>query len=112
MRGNKLYNLVIYYFGLFFYYFLEKAYSNSVDADGKPDWKKMRLEAKRLKESRKKKDMNPEIYELSKEAKVIWEELRKDSCPENVRTKLCEELHNLVKGHVKRVRTLTKCIIM
>lgn len=59
---------------------------------------------KQLKETRKKKEMKPEIYELSKEAKKIWEELRKENCPQNVRDKLCDQMHRLVKGHIKRVR--------
>lgn len=83
---------------------VERAYENIVTPDGKPDWKKMRLERKRLKETRKKKDMKPEIYELTKEAKVIWEQLRREDCPPNVREKLCEQMHQVVKGHIKRVR--------
>lgn len=82
---------------------LEQAYGGAVDKDGKPDWKKMRVERKALKESRKKKEMKPEIYELTKEAKALWEEMRKENCPKTVRDKLCEQIHELIKENIRRV---------
>jgi len=70
---------------------------------GKPDWKKLRKERKALKESRKKKEMRPEFYLVTKKAKEVWEELRKASTPAEERSRMCEKLTTLIQPYIKKV---------
>jgi len=68
----------------------------------KPNWKELKAERKKLKESRKSKK-NTEVYELSKEAKLMWEELRQEACPQEKRTKLSVSLYELIQPHIKKL---------
>jgi hypothetical protein len=74
---------------------------------GKPDWKKLRQERKALKEFRKKKEMKPDFYLITKKAKEIWEELRKSTVPDEERAKMCEKVFSLIQDNVKRVSANT-----
>ena len=56
-----------------------------------------------LLKKRKIKENKP--YELSKKAKVIWEEFRRQDCPKEEKIKKIESLMSLIDGKVKAIIT-------
>ena len=58
---------------------------------------------KKDKAERKEKKLNQDVYNLGNQAKKIWEEIRKEDCPPEKRSKLGTELHKLVKGNIKKI---------
>lgn len=69
----------------------------------KLDKQQTRDKQKRDKADRKAKKLNQDVYNLGTQAKKIWEEVRKEDCPEQKKTKLAGELHQLVKGNIKKI---------
>lgn len=65
-------------------------------ADGKTDWADVKLKKKDLKTQRKKqKSKDTQLYELSVQAKQLYEKLKCKSTPN--KNDLCTELHGLLK---------------
>jgi len=58
---------------------------------------------KKDKNERKVKKLKEDVYNLGTQAKKLWEEVRKDDCPKEKKTKLAVELHKLVKGNIKKI---------
>ena len=69
----------------------------------KLDKKQTRDKQKKDKEERKTKKLNSDVYTLGTQAKMIWEEVRKEDCPDEKKNKLTKELHKLVKGNIKKI---------
>ena len=69
----------------------------------KLDKQQTRDKQKQDKASRKAKKLDQTIYDIGTQAKKIWEEVRKDDCPEEKKTKLVTELHSLLKGNIKKL---------
>ena len=69
----------------------------------KLDKQQTRDKQKQDKASRKAKKLDQSIYDIGTQAKKIWEEVRKDDCPEEKKTKLVTELHSLLKGNIKKL---------
>ena len=61
--------------------------------------KKKKLKSER--QSKKKKDET--VVDLGAKAKLVWNKVRGDDCPENEREGLIKELHGLVKGNLNKV---------
>ena len=61
--------------------------------------KKRKLKSER--QSKKKKDET--VVDLGTKAKLVWNKVRAEDCPENEREKLLNELHDLVKGNLNKV---------
>ncbi len=74
---------------------------------GKPSETATKSEArekqKKLRDERRKKDKKPEVVDLSVRAKQVWEEVRREDCPEDKRNTLLKELLGLVKGNVAKI---------
>lgn len=68
----------------------------------KTDWKQVKMENKALREQRKK-SKGVELYALSKEVKIMWEELRQDSCEKAIRKKLSNQVYQKIKPFIKKV---------
>ena len=69
----------------------------------KLDKQQTRDKQKKDKADRKSKKLNQDVYTLGAQAKKIWEDVRKEDCPEEKKTKLASELHSLVKGNIKKI---------
>ena len=69
--------------------------------------KDMREKQKKLKDERKKKK-DTSVFDLSLQAKKVWNQVRGDDCPEEDRNKLLHELHSLVKGNLDKVGIFIK----
>ena len=57
-----------------------------------------------MKIKRKQKEAGEEgnvIYELSVQAKKIWEEVRREDCKGNRKEELCKQLYEMIKGKAK-----------
>merc|ERR550517_871752 len=84
-----------------------KIQSKGKKAEEKPfvklDKQQTRDKQKQDKASRKAKKLDQSIYDIGTQAKRIWEEVRKDDCPEEKKTKLSTELHSLLKGNIKKL---------
>ena len=61
--------------------------------------KKKKLKSER--QTKKKKDET--VVDLGTKAKLVWNKVRGDDCPENERENLLNELHGLVKGNLNKV---------
>ena len=69
----------------------------------KLDKQQTRDKQKKDKASRKAKKLDQSIYDIGTQAKKIWEEVRKDDCPAEKKTKLVVELHSLLKGKIAKL---------
>merc|ERR1712110_1155791 len=69
----------------------------------KLDKQQTRDKQKKDKADRKTKKLNQDVFTLGTQAKKIWEDVRKDDCPEEKKVKLATELHKLVKGNIKKI---------
>lgn len=73
---------------------------------GKTDEEKKleREKQKKTREERRKKDKgSSDIFTLGQESKKIWEELRREDCPENKKLELCDRLYATVKGNISKI---------
>jgi len=61
-----------------------------------------REKQKEMKLGRRKFKLN-EVYDIGVQAKKVWEEVRREDCPEEKKNKLTRELHALVKGNIKKM---------
>ncbi|KAK8406690.1 hypothetical protein O3P69_007338 [Scylla paramamosain] len=79
-----------------------KRKSEDGNSSERKDWKKLKAEKKELKMKRKEKNLgSSERYELSIQAKKIWEELRQANCKKERQKELCKELISKVQGKLK-----------
>merc|ERR1719342_727837 len=62
-----------------------------------------RQKQKQEKAERKAKKLQQEVFDIGVQAKKIWEEVRKEECPSEKKTKLTAELHKLVQGNIKKI---------
>jgi len=69
----------------------------------KLDKQQTRDKQKKEKAERRAKKQQQEVFDIGVQAKKIWEEVRKEDCPEQKKTKLTTELHSLVKGNIKKI---------
>ena len=69
----------------------------------KLDKQQTRDKQKKDKADRKSKKLNQDVFTLGTQAKKIWEDVRKEDCPEEKKVKLATELHKLVKGNIKKI---------
>jgi len=69
----------------------------------KLDKEQTREKQKKEKAERKAKKLQPEVFDIGVQAKKIWEEVRKEDCPEQKKEKLTKDLHELVKGNIKKI---------
>jgi len=69
----------------------------------KLDKEQTREKQKKEKAERKAKKLQPEVFDIGVQAKKIWEEVRKEDCPEQKKIKLTKDLHALVKGNIKKI---------
>jgi len=69
----------------------------------KLDKQQTRDKQKKEKAERKAKKQQQEVFDIGVQAKKIWEEVRKEDCPEEKKSKLTTELHSLVKGNIKKI---------
>ena len=58
---------------------------------------------KKLREDRRKKDKEEGVFDIGVRAKQVWEEVRREDCPESKKSKLLNELLELVKGNVSKI---------
>merc|ERR1712123_143306 len=68
----------------------------------KLDKEQTREKQKKEKAERKAKKLQQEVFDIGVQAKKIWEEVRKEDCPEQKKEKLTTDLHALVKGNIKK----------
>jgi len=61
-----------------------------------------RKKQKEMKEVRKKFKLE-DAFDIGVKAKKVWEEVRREDCPEDKKDKLLKELHSLVKGNIKKI---------
>jgi len=77
------------------------------DEEKKPfeklDKEQTREKQKKEKAERKAKKLQPAVFDIGVQAKKIWEEVRKEDCPEQKKEKLTKDLHVLVKGNIKKI---------
>merc|ERR1712025_1381601 len=77
------------------------------EAEKKPfeklDKEQTREKQKKEKAERKAKKLQPAVFDIGVQAKKIWEEVRKEDCPEQKKEKLTKDLHELVKGNIKKI---------
>lgn len=66
----------------------------------------MKIEKKKLKESRKVQRTGEDQYQLSMKAKSIWEKLRKKSLSPDKKESLVNDLFMLLKSHIPNVSNL------
>merc|ERR1719383_476774 len=64
--------------------------------------KETREKQKKTKEIRKKFKQE-DVFDIGVKAKKVWEEVRREDCPEDKKEKLVQELHSLVKGNIKKI---------
>lgn len=69
----------------------------------KLDKKETREKQKKDKAERKAKKVQQEVFNIGTQAKNIWEELRKEDCPEEKKATLAKQLHALVKGNLVKI---------
>merc|ERR1712025_473291 len=69
----------------------------------KLDKEQTREKQKKEKAERKAKKLQPEVFDIGVQAKKIWEEVRQEDCPEQKKEKLTKDLHELVKGNIKKI---------
>jgi len=69
----------------------------------KLDKEQTREKQKKEKAERKAKKLQQEVFDIGVQAKKIWEEVRKEDCPEQKKEKLTTDLHALVKGNIKKI---------
>ena len=69
----------------------------------KLDKQQTRDKQKKDKADRKAKKLEQSIYDIGTQAKRLWEEVRKDDCPEEKKIKLVSELHSVLKGNMKKL---------
>lgn len=58
---------------------------------------------KKITDERKKKKKDDGVYDIGTQAKKVWEQVRREDCPAGEKTKLLNELHQLVKGNVSKI---------
>ena len=83
---------------------LDKENINEKSTEKKEGAHERREKKKKLKserQSKKKKDET--VVDLGTKAKLVWNKVRGDDCPENERENLLNELHGLVKGNLNKV---------
>jgi len=71
----------------------------------KPDWKQQKQESKELKLQRKITELGQETFNIRRDAKYIWEDLRRKDCPAQRKSELSTALFNLIKTSLAEVRT-------
>ncbi|XP_015601354.1 protein penguin [Cephus cinctus] len=76
--------------------------SSKTGTTEKPDWLTFKKEKKELKEKRKAKRLC-KVYDVTVQVKKIGEKLRRSDCSAEERLKLSTELHDLLKGHYKKM---------
>jgi len=64
--------------------------------------KETREKMKQVKEARKKFKQE-DVFDIGVKAKKVWEEVRREDCPEQKKMKLVQELHSLVQGNIKKI---------
>jgi len=64
--------------------------------------KETREKMKQVKETRKKFKQE-DVFDIGVKAKKVWEEVRREDCPEEKKVKLVQELHSLVQGNIKKI---------
>jgi len=64
--------------------------------------KETREKQKKVKEIRKKFKQE-DVFDIGIKAKKVWEEVRREDCPEQKKEKLITELHSLVQGNIKKI---------
>ena len=69
----------------------------------KLDKQQTREKQKKDRADRKTKKLNQDVFVLGTQAKKIWEDVRKEDCPEEKKVKLAKDLHKLVKGNIKKI---------
>eukprot|EP00088_Acartia_fossae_P010996 TRINITY_DN1550_c0_g1_i10.p1 TRINITY_DN1550_c0_g1~~TRINITY_DN1550_c0_g1_i10.p1 ORF type:complete len:679 (-),score=235.53 TRINITY_DN1550_c0_g1_i10:362-2398(-) len=57
---------------------------------------------KKVKEIRKKFKQE-DVFDIGVKAKKVWEEVRREDCPEDKKERLINELHGLVQGNIKKI---------
>jgi len=66
--------------------------------------KEERTKQKQLKAERKiKKVSSEDVFDIGLKAKKVWEEVRREDCPDEKKATLLAELHGLVKGNVQKI---------
>jgi len=66
--------------------------------------KEERTKQKQLKAERKAKKITTEgVFDIALKAKKVWEEVRREDCPDDKKATLLKELHGLVKGNVEKI---------
>jgi len=84
-----------------------KVQSKAKKGEEKPfvklDKQQTRDKQRKDKADRKAKKLEQSIYDIGTQAKRLWEEVRKEDCPEEKKTKLVTELHSLLKGNIKKL---------
>lgn len=66
--------------------------------------KEERTKQKQLKaERRAKKVSSEEVFDIGVKAKKVWEEVRREDCPDEKKATLLKELHGLVKGSIQKI---------
>jgi len=66
--------------------------------------KEERTKQKQLKAERKAKKITTEgVFDIALKAKKVWEEVRREDCPDEKKATLLKELHGLVKGNVEKI---------
>jgi len=65
----------------------------------KQDTRKKQKETKEVRKKFKQED----AFDIGVKAKKVWEEVRNKECPEQKKEKLLKELHECVKGNIKKI---------
>ena len=58
---------------------------------------------KKIRDERRTKKKEEGVFDISTKAKKVWEQVRREDCPEKEKEKLLNELHQLVKGNVSKI---------